>query len=213
MHPGLSCRDTASISAARSTPPRRTAPLRAAPPCPPRPGPCHAWLEAGGTPKRGDVVMQQCGLGLVSVRRAEGRPAFAAPPLQRSGPVNEDELQDALQILNLGREDVVEARWIDNGPGWLGIMLMLSRRFEAGIVEARKMLEIDPLSSMAYFILGAGCRYLGRSEEAIAAMRKGVELSGDAAFMLGWLGMIAVAVWLGWRGRAAAPSAGGTNLN
>ena len=36
---------------------------------------------------------------------------------------------------------------------------------------------------------------------------------GHTVRMLGWLGMIAVAVWLGWRGRAAAPSAGGTNLN
>lgn len=86
-------------------------------------GTCHAWLEAGGKPKRANVVMQQCGLGLVPVRRAEGRLAFAAPPLQRSGPVSEDELQDALQILNLGRADVVDARWIDNGPGWLGILL------------------------------------------------------------------------------------------
>ena len=86
-------------------------------------GTCHAWLAAGGEPKRGEVVMQQCGLGLVPVRRAAGRLAFAAPPLQRSGPVSEDDLRDALQILNLSREDVVDARWIDNGPGWLGILL------------------------------------------------------------------------------------------
>jgi len=86
-------------------------------------GTCHAWLEAGGVPKKSDVVMQECGLGLVPVRRDAGRLAFAAPPLLRSGPVSEDDLREALLILNLGREAVVEARWIDNGPGWLGIML------------------------------------------------------------------------------------------
>ena len=82
--------------------------------------------------------------------------------------------------------------------GWLGIMLVLSRRFVAGVMEARKMLDLDPVSSMAYFILGAGCRYLGKSEESIAALRKGVELSGGAAFMLGWLGLA-----LGASGQAA----------
>lgn len=72
---------------------------------------------------------------------------------------------------------------------WLGIMLLLSRRFECGIAEARKQLDLDPNSFLAHFILGVSCRYLGRVEEATAALRKGVELSGDAAFMLGWLGL------------------------
>src|SRR4051795_7662418 len=48
-------------------------------------GSAHAWLEAGGVPRRDDVV-QECGAGLVTVRRSE-RLAFAAPPLRRSGPV------------------------------------------------------------------------------------------------------------------------------
>lgn len=73
--------------------------------------------------------------------------------------------------------------------GWLGITLLLSRRFAAGVAEARKILEVDPLSPLAYFILGAGCRYLGKAEESIAALRRSVELSGGAAFTLGWLGL------------------------
>ena len=73
--------------------------------------------------------------------------------------------------------------------GWFGVMLVLSRRFERGMEEARKELDIDPDFYMAYFVLGACCRYLGRPEEAVAALRKGVELAGGAAFMLGWLGL------------------------
>src|SRR5580693_563434 len=32
-------------------------------------GTCHAWLEAGGTPRRAGAVVQECGAGLVSVRQ------------------------------------------------------------------------------------------------------------------------------------------------
>ena len=54
-------------------------------------GTAHAWLEAGGVPQRDGVVVQQCGAGLVEVRR-DGLLRFAAPPLRRSGPVADDEL-------------------------------------------------------------------------------------------------------------------------
>src|SRR5262245_66522626 len=58
-------------------------------------GTCHAWLEAGGAPGDDDVVMQQCAAGLVAIRRTTDGLAFAAPPLVRSGPV-EDALVEAL---------------------------------------------------------------------------------------------------------------------
>ncbi len=85
-------------------------------------GSAHAWLEAGGVPQRDTVVVQQCGAGLVEVRRGE-RLAFAGPPLVRSGPVDDDDLDRAVTILGIGRVDVVDAAWVDNGPGWLGILL------------------------------------------------------------------------------------------
>ena len=47
-------------------------------------GTCHAWLEAGGTPKRDGVVVQECAAGLITLRNAD-RLAFAAPPLDRQG--------------------------------------------------------------------------------------------------------------------------------
>ena len=43
-------------------------------------GSCEAWLLAGGQPKQPGEVVQQCGVGLVRVRRAGRRLAFAAPP-------------------------------------------------------------------------------------------------------------------------------------
>jgi PhzF family phenazine biosynthesis protein len=91
-------------------------------------GTCHAWLEAGGRPKRDDVILQQCGVGLVPIRRGGDRLAFAAPPLVRSGEVDQADLDEALEVLGLELGDVVEARWVDNGPGWLGIMLESAER-------------------------------------------------------------------------------------
>src|SRR4051812_27727163 len=43
-------------------------------------GTAQAWLEAGGRPKAGDTVVQECGVGLVPVSRGD-RLAFAAPPM------------------------------------------------------------------------------------------------------------------------------------
>ena len=86
-------------------------------------GSAHAWLESGGVPGREDVVVQECAAGLVEVRRDEGRLGFAAPPLTRSGPVDEVELTRVVDALGLEPADVLDASWVDNGPGWLGLLL------------------------------------------------------------------------------------------
>ena len=87
-------------------------------------GTCHAWLEAGGRPRRDDRVVQDCGAGLVAVRRGEdGTLAFAAPPLQRSGDVELDLLARIAASIGLPPGDIVDAQWIDNGPGWVGVLL------------------------------------------------------------------------------------------
>jgi len=85
-------------------------------------GSCHAWLAAGGTPQGGDVI-QECGVGLVRVRRHGERLAFAAPPLRRSGPVDAATLAQAAASLRITPPDVVASNWVDNGPGWLALML------------------------------------------------------------------------------------------
>ncbi|HAJ12531.1 MAG: PhzF family phenazine biosynthesis protein [Hydrogenophaga sp.] len=90
-------------------------------------GTCHAWLRAGGQPQ-GDCVVQECGAGLVKIRRQEGLLAFAAPPLRRGGPLDEPELQRITQGLGLTREDIVAHAWCDNGPHWRGVMLRSARQ-------------------------------------------------------------------------------------
>jgi PhzF family phenazine biosynthesis protein len=86
-------------------------------------GTCHAWLAAGGTARREDVVVQECGAGLVEIRRGEDGLAFAAPPLIRSGPVDEELVGDLARQLGIARGDIVDATWADNGPGWVAVLL------------------------------------------------------------------------------------------
>ena len=85
-------------------------------------GSCHAWLEAGGQPK-GREVIQECGAGLITIRRDAEQLAFKAPPLLRSGPVEEALIQRICAGLRIEPQSVVRASWVDNGPGWVAVML------------------------------------------------------------------------------------------
>ena len=85
-------------------------------------GTCHAWLEAGGVPQ-GDVIVQECGAGLVRIRRDGDVLAFAAPPLQRGGPLDEGDVERIGRGLGLSRADIVDHQWCDNGPGWQAVLL------------------------------------------------------------------------------------------
>ncbi|QIG43598.1 PhzF family phenazine biosynthesis protein [Nocardioides anomalus] len=84
-------------------------------------GSAHAWLEAGGVP-RGDAVVQECAAGLVTLERGE-RLAFQAPPLIKDGPVEDDVLARVTSALGITASDVVDSKWCDNGPGWVGVLL------------------------------------------------------------------------------------------
>lgn len=86
-------------------------------------GTCHAWLEAGGEPRDPERVVQICPAGPIEIRRHGGGLAFAAPPLRRSGPVDEADLERIAAGLNLSRADIVDATWADNGPGWVAVLL------------------------------------------------------------------------------------------
>jgi PhzF family phenazine biosynthesis protein len=95
-------------------------------------GSAHAWLEAGGTP-RGGAVVQECGAGLVTIARGD-RLAFEAPPLLRDGPVSDEDLDHVTRALRITRDDIVDSKWCDNGPGWVGVLLK----------DARAVLDLQP---------------------------------------------------------------------
>ncbi|HTN14795.1 MAG TPA: PhzF family phenazine biosynthesis protein [Sphingomonadaceae bacterium] len=86
-------------------------------------GTCHAWLagsgpEAGGTPRREGMVVQECGAGLVEVRQEEGMLSFCAPPLARGGELTAEERAEAARIAGVEESAILSAVHADNGPGW-----------------------------------------------------------------------------------------------
>src|SRR5216110_1393957 len=88
-------------------------------------GTCHAWLEAGGQPADPGAVVQECEAGLITVRRApedDAGLAFAAPPLMRSGPVEEAVAERVARALRIARSDITDIAWADNGPGWIAVL-------------------------------------------------------------------------------------------
>lgn len=86
-------------------------------------GSCHAWLAAGGVPRDPGRIVQECGAGRVPIRRTEHGLAFAAPPLLRAGPVDEALTRTLAEVLGIARDEIVDARWADNGPGWVAVLL------------------------------------------------------------------------------------------
>jgi PhzF family phenazine biosynthesis protein len=86
-------------------------------------GSAHAWLTNGGVPKDGNTIVQECKVGLVNVRRDDNSLSFAAPPLLKSGPVDDALIREAAESLGISRKAIIDAAWIDNGPGWMGILL------------------------------------------------------------------------------------------
>ncbi|MFK9002772.1 PhzF family phenazine biosynthesis protein [Pseudomonas pergaminensis] len=96
-------------------------------------GSCHAWLQAGGIPK-GEEIIQECEIGLVRIRRQGDELAFIAPPLMRSGPVEAAVIERVRLALGLAPDAIVRSQWVDNGAGWLAVML----------AERNQVLDLQP---------------------------------------------------------------------
>ena len=108
-------------------------------------GSAAAWLDAGGAPKHEDRIVQECGAGLVDIRRSprRGGPtqtidltnqtdptvessetlAFAAPDRLRSGPLDDVYVDQIATALGVDRSEILDHQWADNGPGWAAVRL------------------------------------------------------------------------------------------
>ena len=85
-------------------------------------GTAHAWLNAGHTPRQAGVLVQECGVGLVTLEQLGERWAFAAPPLTRSD-ISAEDLSPVLAALGLDASEVIAAQHLNNGPHWLGLLV------------------------------------------------------------------------------------------
>jgi PhzF family phenazine biosynthesis protein len=156
-------------------------------------GTCHAWLEAGGEARDPREIAQECGAGLVRIRRDEDRLAFAAPPLVRSGPASDEEVAKVAVALGVERSELLAVEWVDNGPGWIAAL------FES----AERVLELEPTA--VDFDLGVVGFHPAGAEAAIE-LRAFFPINGVTAEdpVTGSLNA-SVAQWLVDRGRLQAP--------
>lgn len=109
-------------------------------------GSARAWLDNGGTPRHTDHIVQECGAGLVTVRRGDGVLSFAAPPLLRDGALDEEFVDQIVAAFGIKRDQVIAHQWVDNGPGWAVVQLP----------TAEEVLAIEPdLSLIPTAMVGA----------------------------------------------------------
>ena len=119
-------------------------------------GSVHAWLESGGKPGNGDVVVLECGVGLVDVRRTGDTLSFCGPALRRTGPLDDDYLDRIAGGLRIDRSDILDHTWADNGPGWAAVRL----------ASAAEVLALEPDDArMGEFMLGVVGPYPERSPQ------------------------------------------------
>ena len=156
-------------------------------------GTCHAWLQSGGEPRGEGEIVQECLAGLVRIRRNDGPLAFAAPPLIRSGPVDEQLVERIAGMIGLAREEIVDSQWVDNGPGWVAVLVR----------DAQTALAIQP--NVTDLELGVVGPHDGESD-ADFEVRAFFRVPGGTAEdpVTGSLNA-SVAQWLLASGRATAP--------
>ncbi|MDG2085509.1 MAG: PhzF family phenazine biosynthesis protein [Planctomycetota bacterium] len=111
-------------------------------------GSAHAWLNAGGSPADPQRIIQECGVGLIPIRKGAEMLAFRAPDLLKTGPVDEETLQVICHGLGIERSEILLHQWVDNGPGWAAVTLD----------SAERVLSINPnfslLTSVNFGIIG-----------------------------------------------------------
>jgi PhzF family phenazine biosynthesis protein len=156
-------------------------------------GSCHAWLEVGGEARDPGEIVQECGVGLVRIRRDEDRLAFAAPPLRRSGPASPQEAARVAAALSLDPAEMLAVEWVDNGFSWIAVLLE----------SADRVLELRP-GSLDFDLGAVGFHPLG--SEAAIEVRAFFPINGVAAEdpVTGSLNA-GVAQWLIGSGRLQAP--------
>jgi len=149
-------------------------------------GSCHAWLQAGGVPKTPGRVVQQCGVGLVEIRRDGERTAFAAPALRRE-PVDAALLEPVLAALGVRREQLREAQWLDNGPRWLGLLLDQAETVLAIEPDHAALKSLAKVGVIAPHAAGRACQFEVRAFAAPIGIPEDPVTGSLSASLAQWL--------------------------
>ena len=89
-------------------------------------GSARAWLDRGGKPHAPGTIVQECAAGLIELRHEGDSLSFAAPPVIRSGDLEESYVAEIAKAFGIDRERIIAHQWVDNGPGWAVVRLASS---------------------------------------------------------------------------------------
>ena len=160
-------------------------------------GSCQAWLNQGGRPRNAAKIVQECAAGIIPLTRQDNTLAFAAPPLLRTGPVEEAKLAELAGVMRVDQSRFVASQWVDNGPGWVVVMLE----------SAEAVLAVEPVRQHPTQLdLGIVGPYPAGSGAAFELRALFTNQNGDVGEdpVTGSLNA-SVAQWLLSSGRATAP--------
>lgn len=139
-------------------------------------GSAHAWLENGGKSKVSGKLVQECGVGLVTLNQSDGdsQLSFRAPATVRSGPLEPSLLSAIVSAVGVDESEVVAHQYVDNGPGWVCIQLSSAERvlsvepkFDANPDLMLGVLGAHPAGSEAAFELRAFAPKIGVYEDPV----------------------------------------------
>lgn len=149
-------------------------------------GSCHAWLQAGGTPRVRGMVVQQCGVGLVRIRQNESGAAFAAPALKMEA-VDEATLDKVLDALGLARERVRAAQWLQNGPRWLTLLLDSAETVLAVEPDHGALKDLAEVGLVGPYPAGSACQFELRAFAAVIGVPEDPVTGSLNAALAQWL--------------------------
>ena len=149
-------------------------------------GSCHVWLENGGLPRTVGRVVQQCEVGLVTVRLEAGRAAFAAPPL-RTEAVEPATLAAVAGALGIEPAQVRAARWLDNGPRWLGLVLASAAEVLAVQPDHAALRTLAKVGLIGAHAPGSGCDFEVRAFASMVGIDEDPVTGSLNAGLAGWL--------------------------
>lgn len=137
-------------------------------------GSCHAWRSTRESHRQSGSYVQECAVGLVTIRQDGERLAFAAPPLVRSGPVTSEDFDRVAHALDIDADDIEAMEWVDNGPGWVGVLLDSAEEVLAIEPNPVRLAGLNvgvigphPAGSSAAFEVRAFCPTLGMLEDPV----------------------------------------------
>jgi PhzF family phenazine biosynthesis protein len=149
-------------------------------------GSARAFLARGGSARQEGQLVQECAVGLVRIRLAQDRLAFAAPPM-RTDAVGAPLLAAVLTALALPAHAVREAALLDNGRAWLALELADAAQLHALVPDHKALARLCSVGLIAPSAAGTEARYDVRAFAAHAGIDEDPVTGGLNAALAQWL--------------------------